>query len=545
MSDFPEKSLGEEPEEQPAGSEPLPEQDVFDPENSTIFSKPAERKPVKTASHKMLRNLILAAVVLCLLGGGAALVQVLIPAKDTASSSEVETAEVTVASCEVSDIAKLAVTNAAGSFTAYPTEDTPASSDASEGDTILWNLEGIDDALVDNAVLETTVQSAAEITASRKIADAGEGLASYGLDAPSATVAVTGYSEGIGYTLLIGGTAPNGSGSYAMLSGGDSIYLLDTATVENFTVAPTYFADKKVVGAIEKTDANAGYFGDDGSLNQFDSIVVSGKNHPQALVFKKNPYTSSLVPYIMEQPVRQNVADDKFKPVFSVISAGLTADSAYVYYPTAAQLAEYHLNDPETLVTYKVGADTVELKAAAGPDEGYYAVMTNQSPMIYKVAVSDMPYVTNQPISYFSPVVLMDDITSVKSIEVSAPDRSYSFQLTHGQDESGNATLNVASAGAAVDETDFRNYYQTLLMISPLEFTEAASTGKEIMTVTVRYTDDARAPAVLKFTVHSDLRYHLATNGNPLGLVSSKSADNILAYAGNLIEGKEVPSPMA
>ncbi|HHW45724.1 MAG TPA: DUF4340 domain-containing protein [Clostridiales bacterium] len=500
-------------------------------QNSTIFSKPVY-KDKRPATNKTVRNIIVSFAVLVVLVAALFLVVKFIPdAGDDASSDTV--GQILLTEVSVDDISRITIKNVYDNFILYPEQDSQASDTGRD-----WYIEGVDKNLIDTYSTLSTVQRAAKVYAVRTM---GETDADYGLDNPLTVINVECIDSQNSYTLSIGNVAPDNSGSYAKISTDDKVYLLDTSTVGNFNVDRTHFADINMVSPIEKTDANSQYFDVNNKLVKFDYVTFEGTNFPQRMKFIPNPY-NTMVPYFLVEPVKQNVTEETFSNVLSVVASGLIADGAYVLHPTADQIKEYKLDKPEAVITFKVGEQTVVIKASKA-ENSYYAAMVNDVPVIYKLSTSSLGFAESKPVDFFSPVVLMEDITTVDNLRVKSGNQDITFKLTHKTADDSTSILEVRSGDIPVNADQFRNFYLHLLTISPMEFKTEPPSGEHVATITVTLTDTSREPIVLDFYRYSDRRYLITTNGNTLGLVTSAKIDKILTYAQNLINGLEVPDP--
>ena len=515
-------------------------------EASTIFSAPSQsssrKAPKKSAGNHMLRNIIAALVILVVLAGAVFAIYKFIPAPEEETASSSSDMAIPLVSMSTTDIARVDVQNETGSYSIYPTEDETEGA-STEG--LVWHIENIADEYLDNYTVSGLADAMASVQAMRRIGEDSD-LSQYGLDNPRIAISVTGKNETDSYVLYVGDDAPNGSGTYMKLSDNSQIYLTTTYQRDIYNRDKTFYADVNMVNSISQTSDNSSYFDEEGQLATFDLITISGKDHANAMEFIPNPYAeSSLIPYLMRKPVSQNVMGDVFDNVFKVVSGGLTADGAFAFYPTAEQIASYGLNDPGTVLNYKVGAVDLTLKIGAATEDGYYPILVNDREVIYKVATSALPFVSYEAEDYFSSVLFMDDITAVKSISFKTAESEHLYVFTHGVDENDAATLEVACDGKTLSTPDFRNFYQYILRCPASDFTlEPAPSGVEpALILTVNYLDEARPSLVLSFVKQSDRRYHLTVNGTPLGFVAVNTVNELIQYDQQYYAGESIPTP--
>ena len=543
-SEQPESSgeIGEaEPQPEPT---PSPEQSASEG-FSTIFDAPSPTKgkgPKKSPKHRMLRNVIAAIVILLVLAGAVFAIYRFVPVPEDETVSASSQSAVPLISMSTTDVARVDITNETGSYAIYPTEDE---TEGASTNGLVWHIENIADDYLDNYSISGLADAVASVQAMRRIGEDSD-LAQYGLDQPRITATVTGKDEADSYVLYFGDDAPNGSGTYMKLGHNSQIYLATTYQRDIFNRDKTFYADVNMVNSVAQTSDNSSYFDESGQLASFDLITISGKDHAHTMEFIPNPYAeSSLIPYIMRSPVTQNVMGDVFDNVFKVVSSGLTADGAFAFYPTAQQIASYGLDDPGTILRYQVGAIDLTLKIGTATEDGYYPVMVNDREIIYKVSTSAIPFVSYEAEDYFSSVLFMDDITSVRSIQFQTPESNHLYSLTHGVDENDAATLEVTCDDKTVNTSDFRNFYQYMLRCPASDFTlDPAPEGVEpSLVLTVNYLDESRPSLVLRFVKQSDRRYHLTVNGTPLGFVAVNTVDDLIGYDQDCYNGVTIPMP--
>lgn len=513
---------------------------TFNTEGSTIFTAPAVSEDKKSSSDtaKFRRNIILFVAGLLVLGAAALAVIFLIPesAEDPAASSSGPSATMLI-NLATDKIDKVSITNQADSFTAYPT----LVATESDGTDIKWNLENVDSTLVDRYSLGTTVSNAAVISATRVMAESANDLSVYGLDKPTITVKIIGKDSADSVTLLIGSDAPAGGGCYAMLEGRTTVYLLDSLARDNFSKDKLYYINRTFMNSIASDEVASSYF-QDSTLKYFDMITVTGKNFPQPIeMVKSSASGEAIIPYVMTKPISQNLNEDAVKALMAPLLSGLTGDGAYAIQPTAADLKTYGMDDPLAIITYKVDKITRVLKISNGPDKNYYTVMVDGRTPIYKMEKAYMPYAEKQPSDYFSTYMLLENITTIKSVTFKTASSTKIYNLTHSKGEDDVASFTVSSDGKELDEANFRNLYQQLLSVTAAEFTTEKATGTPTLTVTLDFIDDAKPEAVMIFTKQSDRRYHITVNGSPLGFAYSTAVENIMQYNDDYYNGKAVP----
>ena len=162
---------------------------------------------------KQIAVLVLAGILLLLIAG-----YLILSGQEIGESQSTETEEI------VSVIPAQEIT----SFTLEFEGDIMTFQRSEEGS---WVCMEDDTLKADEGILSGMVQSLSSITAFRTITDLSH-LSDYGLDQPTAKISAQGSKED--YTLEIGSYQKSVDGYYAMISGEDCVYLINTSLAESF-----------------------------------------------------------------------------------------------------------------------------------------------------------------------------------------------------------------------------------------------------------------------------------------------------------------------
>lgn len=524
----------------------LDEDELF--KNSTVFSQSKVVDKKKKGKGKRVRNIIAAVLMLAILAGSVFAIIKFIPTTEEVeaqnSSSTAASLDIEVISVKENDLTGISITNSNGTFKIVPGDTTV---DESTGEqTLNWYLDGVDKAYSDTTTIGSIVKTVTTLKAVRVMEADADDLAKYGLDAPAISVDVESDIGEASYVMLIGSDSPTADGRYGMIEGENTVYLFDNVIVSEFTGKLTDYIVAQMLNSISKTDSNADYFGDDGTLSTFDYICIGGRAHTTPIRIEINPYnTTSYIPYIMTSPVKQNVLGDTGDLTLSPIKSGLLADNIYEIEPDAATIAKYGLDDPLVTIEYKVGDYTANLRVANAPDDSsYYAVMVNDTPMIYKLVKTELSFAEYTPEKFFNNYILLDDITTVKTITVTTATGTRVYNLTHGVDENEEATLEVKEDGKVLNTEYFRYLYRYMLTCHASEFTmDSAPEGAAELTMVFDYIDDARPDLSVSYKKATDRRYHVSVDGVPLGYAYLNTVDNLIKYETDYYNGESIPKP--
>ena len=194
----------------------------------------------KGQKRKLLLPILAAVVVLGLAVGAYFAAQNMIPAEDpnaepTAAPYTNETVKLIADSR--SNVASVTVALADGeTYTILNNNkynEDGSRIDLAEGEKsyAIKDLETFD---LNQTTADTIIGYAANLTASKMVADNAENLADYGLDKPRSTVTMT-YKDGKTTTWIIGGQAPTSTGSYFAEKGSKAVFLVYSSAVTNLT----------------------------------------------------------------------------------------------------------------------------------------------------------------------------------------------------------------------------------------------------------------------------------------------------------------------
>lgn len=548
-----DKDLNNLPQETPAEpTEPeakmigLDEEELF--ENSTVFSAPTAKEKKKKGGNKKLRNIIAAVVLVVILAGAVFAIVKFIPTTEEAqagnSSVTESTLDIPIATIAEDDITAVTVENAVGGYKVTPVYSTATDSNGDVGRQITWYLDGIDQSLTDSTLVGGVISDLTTLKAVRLMEEDAADLSVYGLDDPVITVTVES-EDAEGYTLYLGDDSPAGDGKYAYLDGSKDVYLIDATVVSTFQSAKTAYVSAQMITSLAKTDENADYFDADGLLASFDYMIIGGSAHADAIRIEPNTYgATSYIPYLMTEPVKQNVLGATGDAVLSPIKSGLMADAVYAVDPDDAVIKQYGLDAPLVTVEYKIGDFSTRIWLNNAPDDGYYAVMVEGKPVIYKLLKTELSFAEYAPEQFFNNYIFLDDITTVEQITVTTATGTRTYALTHGVDENEEVTLSVTGDGKELNAEDFRSVYQYMITCYASEFTlEPAPEGAADLTIEVDYVDDARANLTVAYKKATDRRYHVTVDGVPLGYAFLNTVDNLIEYETKYYNGEEVPAP--
>ena len=515
-------------------------------EQSSIFDAPAEHKETKQKSFKgRIMGAVAAVLVLAILVTGIVtydeekskiffFIKIPKPQSTTSIPQKEEKPTIEAVNVGIKKISHVTVTNPNGRFNLYWKLDTAAE----EKDTRIWCVEGVDSNLTSQVALEYVAANAGSITASIIIKNTSK--SDCGFDKPQAKIDVV-LSDGAGeYTITIGNASADKTGTYLMVSGDKNIYLVNDEYARYFNFNLIDLADTSDLAAVQFDSSIATYFGDTKVLESFDKITVSGKKFNREMVItpNPNPEQSDIVPFVVTSP--QNRYADNIDSLVSIFTSGIDVMGAYTYDLSAASLKKYGLDNPDAVVTAKIGSVTKTFKMSK-VDEDYCAIIDDNKKMIKMVAVGTVPFVEYKESDFYSKWFCMEMLSQLSSYEAKIGDNRYKFGITFDETQSENTAKFTITRdnGAKITTSKFQAYYTYFLGLKISDFDTQAVSAAPDAVVTLTFSADA-SKKVYAFYKVSDSKYQYSVNGVMQGKIASTSYNKMVSNIKLIAENKNI-----
>ena len=516
------------PKKSEAGSPP--------PEESTIFTKPEEKKAnsKKNSSHLALKLVIIALVIVGLGAGTIYFYPRLMSETETTSATSAPEIHVT----GEMDVTRLKITNPTSSYTI----SSYAGKDEEGKDATLWKIEGLDNIPQSQYMFSMLLESVQSVIASKVMEEADYDLAEYGLDTPETVVEIT-QKDGSVNTLKVGAPSPDKTGSYVTATENPKVFLVTKDRLENFLLPETKYVETTIIPALETKGDNDPYFVN-GELTKFDTITLSGSLRDEPLVLEYDADESTPIPNQITSPVFTFASDERVSTLLGILTNGFTSADAYVINYTDADLKKYNLDVPQSVITWKVRDTTVTMKLSEY-EEGYYAGLVNDNPVIYKITESTAEFFDWQLSDVRNNIMFAVNIIDVKALKVTTPAGSADFQITNSEvtDEDGDTTIKtiVTNNAASVRAESFQNFYAYLVAMPPFEFVEYTS-GKGDPVIELEYTYTNGKSDTVAYYKYNDRFYLYTINGKGDALIQYSKVDAITTKFQDVLAGKDVTS---
>lgn len=495
-------------------------------ETSTIFSAPTEHNDKEPTKQPIVKRLVAAFLALALVIGATVGVIKLIPEKQEEQAPEIS---FNVLNIDTANIEKAVITSEDKSLTLLST--VTEKDNASE---ISWSVDGVTAAYTDSDTIKKTISNAAVIKASKTAQGA---LADFGLDNPRTTVALHPRNSAFeAVTIIIGNSAAANMGCYIKLSGDDKIYLADNSVASLIGLNELDFATTTGLAGVIKTEENADCFSDS-SLNTFDYITLSGKNFPEPMKIEQqeDETLNAYFAFKITSPALRIGNDDKIIELINLLSSGITSSGAYAYDPNTKALNDYHLNEPDVVITISVKGKTYTILASK-VDDSFYAAIDSYGGIIHKIPASSITFADSKITDYYSTFIVLENLSGLSYFKAEFADGdTYNFQTVYNKDEESYKAL---IGGKELDIDNFKALYRQFISLTAVE-QDAKKISDTSLTLTLVHSNGS-ADTVLKFKPYSSARYQVEMNGIPMGLITLSHYDKFTANIKNVANGNPV-----
>lgn len=523
MKDFSEKQGENVPETDETG------------EFSTVFSSPAEHMDEKLKSPKKRRifAVISSVLAVCVLVGGTLAVIKFIPKKDDEQGNSSGVKTVTVVDFDKSKFDTVTVNNENGEFVFYP--ESKAESDDSSGDTEnKWYLKGVDKEKVSASKIETTVSSAAKITATAEITQ--KTFDECGLNSPAVKVSVASSELG-DFSLAFGDVSPDNFGMYLYSSIDEKIYLVSNSAIDDFVFTALDFASTDAVPAVSVTDESKKYVDDNGTLISFDKMEISGGNFSQPVTIAPLSEDEANVglSYKVTSPVNRYAEANSVSAVLGAFSSGISVSGVYSFDTDAAAISKFGLDKPDTVIKISVSGQNFTYKFAKR-DDGFYALFGDGMNTVKKISPSAAAFLSYGDTDFYSKFLYIRSISEIKNMTFNLGDAVYSFDISENDDEA-DEKYTVYFGDKRITSGYFQNFYMHFVSVSLVDF----SYGKPaVADMTVKITDNGGAVQTLAFYKASATEYYCSVDNSPVGKITSAVYNKLVSDIKTVSQNKDV-----
>lgn len=349
-----------------------------------------------------------------------------------------------------------------------------------------WAMEGMEDIALVSNLAETLAESLANITSPLLAEQKSSDLGKFGLEEPRAEIKlVFGDDE---QTFFVGDKS--GDYYYFRSASSEDVYVVSYDTV--------YLALSGKMSFLSKTFYTAD--AEDILKISYRDVVLEREGDGWR---EKSPY---------DMPADKNSVESVvLEPVTSIAAAEILTE------------AKMPKNDTTIEITSGDGEDRIKVSEA---QDGFRYLTRENSRYIYKVSESSLSFLDTGGFDILSLYVAPIDIQNAERIEFSSPEGECVLSIEAPASEAPV----FYKDGKEADETNFRDFYQTLVS---LQFKgEGKAQGSAEYTVTFFKTDGEVYN--IEFVPFSDSDYAVRLDGKSGFTVSKKSVTDLFGYLDNI-----------
>lgn len=343
-----------------------------------------------------------------------------------------------------------------------------------------FQLDGYMGLKFDDELFSSLVVTTGTPTAMMRVAtDLDEaGLAEYGLDKPQAEWIVTSTS-GEEYVIEVGDCLITEGGYYVKYAPRNAVYILST-TLADTVLQPAYKLLSPLLTAGMSTN---NYFNvDEFTVWKNDELFVNvyrtpdeEKKNPEAIVENYMTYPKPESENASATALYEMNTDIYYQALYNFIS--LQGDEVMAFKPEDEVYAQYGLEEPKYMVRYVFeDYEFIVMVSERQEGGGYYACSNLYGyNLICHVEDDKLNWLEGGSFKWISSTPFFVNITTVKSITIDSADVDVHYELTHGTDADGNASLEVVETNSGTviknaDVNNFRQYYKTMLNLTNQEY---------------------------------------------------------------------------
>lgn len=512
-------------------------------ENSTIFSDPAllDSANTKKKTHTARRVVAVVAVIMAavmVFTVWKVWVEPIMVDGGQSSSSNIAATVVPMVSLEYENVKTMEIS--AGDKRVV-LQQVAALSESDKVDTVdKWIVKGVDPEITSSNIVSYRVEDACKLTAVRTLEPGKD----YGMGTPTKVIHIV-MKDDSEHTITVGKETPDKSGFYCSVNWDkDNIYLVETSSLSLIEADPLHYADKTVIRPLQATEVGESYFkGENSTLNMFSSITITGSNIDGKISLGMTSDSTKFNIYSLTSPMKAFADDAKVLELLAPIADGFSVNSA-VSYDFKADKAKFGLDKPAYVAEYKIGTYSEKIWVSKGDADSICYVAFGENPKaIYKSYTNALPFEGLTVTGLYTPYPFFENITTVEQISVSGPKGDYTFDLTHIEGEDDNTkNLKVASGKTEIDVQSFRYFYQHLVKLSAISFTDKPEADGTDITIRVKFLGEGAKDTVISYTKISDMRYYLAVNGAPYGIAASGGIEALFDDCATLVSGGKINS---
>ncbi len=448
--------------------------------------------------RKQIRNLILAALVLLLLGGGYLLAVRWEPKTDNGEGTPTAAANViSLFQAESDEVRAVSIQNPNQTYTLYQDDDGNLS------------IPELSDIPFQQISLKSAFSGFLTVTAERKITDDLSRAAEFGLDRGNASFTIQ-KKDGAKVRFLVGDNLPGESSYYMMQDGGDGIYALSSYKADALLQSTNSFRSKNLFSV--STD----------SITAF-SVARGGETllKTRLATEGEKPLNTYQCVWVAETPCAgEGASEDRIGTLLKNFASVAVSDFADDH---PGDLNRYGLGNDAYVLTIETAADTYTMRIGAACENGVY-FQCGSEPFVY---IGDSAYLDAfsgfDPMQYIQKFVRIAPIDAVSSVEIQRDGRTMTLTIGDGDEEENEDKYQINGKTTKAD--NFKKIYQQVIGILFVNSAAHSEAADPFMTITYHFKDGSADTS--RYFAY-DERYYLAERSDGKCFTVLKSTLNDL-----------------
>lgn len=412
-----------------------------------------------TAKGRLIRNIVIAAVSVAVLGTGYYFAQNWTPkAEENKDKTEAQTAPelLYIVSESADDVSSVHIKNNSGEYDIVKTEGADGAAE--------YTIPSAPDDELNKSSLSSAFYTMTKLAASKEITDDVSKAADFGLGNASAWYTLK-KTSGETVTVLLGDEVPTGGSYYAMVSGGSKIYTVGESAAKTVL---------KGLNDYRRTELIA--LSDAASIKEFTlykdtALVMKIRTATEEDNASKVMGTN----WVMEKPWNLEISDSNLQKAFEKLLTVKAVDFADASVNTAYDYkAEIKTEDAD--YCFSVGGEASQGLVYLRDDKTSRVFIVDRSVREALAAIN--------PTEYLSKLILIKNIADVDSVELKTQDKTCTLKT--GEADKGGWLIN----GSEIAEKDFKQKYQSVIGVMFKEVADGyAPQGDPYLTVTFKMKD--------------------------------------------------------
>lgn len=440
-------------------------------------------------NKKFIVNGIIVAVVIGALGTG---VYFLKQPEEGSSLGEIYADDkITVFTASAEEFVGADVTNKYGSYSLLKNGNS-------------WTIKGFESVGLNATMLDNLTYAFGNVKSTMRVEENPSDLAAFGLDSPSATVAI--HTKDGGKTFYIGDKTPDGTSYYFNTNTSSDVYLMES-----------FNADVAFLTARDYANLEGGITAEDITGIR----IVSSKGTFNVEMNPDGPKDRyGLLSYwTITEPVHRSASNTDVSTFLTTPAAELESNVSAIIELNDEKLAETGLNNPEYTLEIE-GKENASYSVSPSDGEYRYIVRSGQN-YILRIDSEDVDFLDADVYTVSEKYLALVDISMLRSVEFKYGSRNTVFTAVDG----GGENAAFYADGRELDSEKFRKFYQQIIAVDVSG--EAENPVYENIVGTICYTLNSGETIELEFVPYDERNYAVFVNGKGEYTILKKTVNRL------------------